>query len=612
MLPRSAPRLPHILLLAPVALLSLSALFALPTSASACALLSGTPPQGYGSAENFFSGANELIIDATCGSDTFRPLTGSAETNANNFAVYELGYLWTGSTWQPFDQIPRDGAVRSGSWIFGNARADDPYTYRGDPTYFVAYACHWTNNQWKCGCQNQVCAQPAWQLQGVERPSVRSSGTGVSGEVAGANTPEDWVTAKEIMLDVQRDLERLPQQSFNVAGGNYPQYQRLYENAGNVTIENIHWQVLVQPANLDGSLFRVRGCDTLTFRNVRIDLPSDIRLNDVLRANNCERAVLENVVITGPVDYYTINLEFVDEVTVKNLAILAETEVAGGGVSVSWGRYWNGNWSYTGQGQQTPGESGTVTMESVYLKGGTRGNGNRDGIYILSPQGATISNVFTEYFEPFPVGRGVRSPGLDAPIDVSHRRDDISNATIVVENSVFFDSYKVKTSGGAQRTLGNEIIWRNNLFLNARINAYSASPVTFTNNVILNSDALENTIAGVGSYDSGLPDMFYFDNYNGRALHRFENNVIYGDGVRYIQNTSRVPDSDLRNTDRYRFRNNSVYNVTGFSGNDTVRSLSGSADRNVENAITDLGNDLKRSGDLRASLTEVLRQLGAK
>jgi len=410
------------------------------------------------------------------------------------------------------------------------------------------------------------------------------------------------------MRAVQESLESsLPRRSFNARAG-YPTYQPRYDG-GTVIIEDLNWDISVSPPDLDGNLFRIRDCDTAILRNAVIDIPDSAALNEVFRVNNCERVVIENVVITGAVDYYTILLEFVDEVEIRNLAIVAEGPEAGGGVSISWGRYFNGEWTYTGQGRQTAGKSGTALLENIYIRGGTRGSGNRDGIYLLSPQQAVVRNAFVEYFEPFPLGP-VRSPGLDAAIDVSHRRDDIADATIIVEDSVFLEAKDVKTSGGVQRTpSSNQITWRNNVFLNARIDPYSAAPVTFTNNLILNTDEISNAIAGEGTHDSQLPHLLYFFRHNDRDLHRFSDNLVFGDGVPFMVARGEQSDAGLRNRNHYLFSGNTLYAVTGFTGDDSVRSLSEAEQSEFEVVVRNLAEDLRGSGS-RARLSDLISTWG--
>lgn len=149
--------------------LAASGLLPLFTSAafgSNCTLLTGPVPEGYGAAYNVFSEANELIVRASCGERSFRPLVGSILTNSRNIAVYTTGYVYNGSDWEEFRLRPADGVERSGSWILGDASGDQ-IAYSGETTFFITYACLWASGSWRCGCTDDQCSNTSWQLQAV-------------------------------------------------------------------------------------------------------------------------------------------------------------------------------------------------------------------------------------------------------------------------------------------------------------------------------------------------------------------------------------------------------------------------------------------------------------
>ena len=134
---------------------------------------------GFGAAYNLFSGANELIVRASCASDSFTPEIGSEATDASNFAAYTTGYYYDGSAWQAYSLSPGSGAEQYGDWILGDARGG-AISYQGSPTFFAAYTCHWRGSDgWQCGCSSAACGSSAWQLQAVTPPgAVGGGGTG--------------------------------------------------------------------------------------------------------------------------------------------------------------------------------------------------------------------------------------------------------------------------------------------------------------------------------------------------------------------------------------------------------------------------------------------------
>ena len=138
----------------------------------ACSLIrAANQPDGWGAAHNVFSEAGELIVKSDCTADGFTPEVGSSLTGAANFAVYTTGYYFDGSDWQEITLGPDDGAEQYGSWILGDA-VGDMIEYQSDDTFFAVYSCHWRGDDgWQCGCQDESCGTPAWQLQANRGPT---------------------------------------------------------------------------------------------------------------------------------------------------------------------------------------------------------------------------------------------------------------------------------------------------------------------------------------------------------------------------------------------------------------------------------------------------------
>ena len=177
-------------------ILSIAAAFIFfsPALASACTLITGAnQPDGWGAAHNVFSSAGELILRADCTLDSFTPEIGSSLTGASNFAVYTTGYYYDGSSWVEMSYSPAGGdAEQFGSWILGDAAATESIEYQGDNTFFAAYTCHWDGSGWNCGCQDEGCDTPAWQLQAVDNPAPDEPGFGPGAPLEGCITDDEF------------------------------------------------------------------------------------------------------------------------------------------------------------------------------------------------------------------------------------------------------------------------------------------------------------------------------------------------------------------------------------------------------------------------------------
>jgi hypothetical protein len=121
---------------------------------------------GFGAAHNVLSAEGELLVRAaSCRAGQVEWLMGSGSRNQY---VYKDGYAWNGHSWEEFRL---SGPEASGEWFVGQAWArrvlSEPQL--NNVRFFVAFICHWTGSQWKCGCRDEACRQPFWQLQAFER-----------------------------------------------------------------------------------------------------------------------------------------------------------------------------------------------------------------------------------------------------------------------------------------------------------------------------------------------------------------------------------------------------------------------------------------------------------
>ena len=142
----------------------------------ACHLLDSSKPvpPGRGAAYNPLSPQKELLISVSCDTQT---ATFNLGNNQQTTYIYHQGYIKPGgsSTWMP--------VTFSGSNIQANAWYPAKATYfkafnpneLSQTGQFAAYMCHWTGypdqggGGWKCGCRDQQCSQPYWQLQEFKR-----------------------------------------------------------------------------------------------------------------------------------------------------------------------------------------------------------------------------------------------------------------------------------------------------------------------------------------------------------------------------------------------------------------------------------------------------------
>jgi hypothetical protein len=117
-------------------------------------------PSGYGSPINFFSGKNELMMNVTCTSkETVTVHIGSDESIQY---IYKYGYRKLDGEWK---KITFTGTETNGVWIMNNASASFEGVEKGETGKVIAYICQKVEGIWKCGCENEQCSTPKWQLQ---------------------------------------------------------------------------------------------------------------------------------------------------------------------------------------------------------------------------------------------------------------------------------------------------------------------------------------------------------------------------------------------------------------------------------------------------------------
>lgn len=117
---------------------------------------------GYGASYNLFSAGRELLVQGEdCTTTQYRLRVGST---VGTQYVYNQGYHWTGTSWQPFTLT--GGPLTSGSWLTAPGQVTiNPGS--AAYTYAVGYVCHFVDSNWKCGCRDTTCSERYWQLQRV-------------------------------------------------------------------------------------------------------------------------------------------------------------------------------------------------------------------------------------------------------------------------------------------------------------------------------------------------------------------------------------------------------------------------------------------------------------
>lgn len=153
-----------------------------PSTTGDCHLIKSgdTVPVGYGAPYTFFTAARELLLRVSCDTNT---ITVSAGAGPNTPYVYQDGYEFKNGTWQ---KIRFTGGTPSGVWYVGSAQYTRALTAADSAStqYVVGYVCENVSGTWKCGCRDNLCAVPTWQLQ-----TFRAQQTGTGG-----STPAPTVT----------------------------------------------------------------------------------------------------------------------------------------------------------------------------------------------------------------------------------------------------------------------------------------------------------------------------------------------------------------------------------------------------------------------------------
>jgi hypothetical protein len=141
-----------------------------------CHLLdASTPlPQGFAAPYDATAADKHLVVAASCNADG---VTVHIGTGAAHQLIYGTAYMGRAgaSDWQevPLSGNPAD--VMANTWYRGMANAHVTMTAddRARSHYILTYICTWIpsagwllGGEWQCGCRDEACAVPGWNIQG--------------------------------------------------------------------------------------------------------------------------------------------------------------------------------------------------------------------------------------------------------------------------------------------------------------------------------------------------------------------------------------------------------------------------------------------------------------
>lgn len=120
---------------------------------------------GFGAAFNPLSARRELMLSVRCDNET-GDATFEAGSEDGGQWVYRYGFKHDGDGWERFEFDTLEGE-RVGQWIKGKAFTDLEVEIDelADKQHLVAYICQQVDGRWKCGCSDEQCVRPKWQLQ---------------------------------------------------------------------------------------------------------------------------------------------------------------------------------------------------------------------------------------------------------------------------------------------------------------------------------------------------------------------------------------------------------------------------------------------------------------
>lgn len=136
---------------------------------------------GYGSPFNFFTDTVTLAMQVLCFEDGAQLTVG---TGSNEEYILDYAYQRIDGAWKKIQLV---GDKKVGSWYIGSARAlfEKDTLEEGETTQILAYVCQKIDGDWKCGCRDEFCETPYWQIQEFNFDTDATSIIGEEGSLEG-------------------------------------------------------------------------------------------------------------------------------------------------------------------------------------------------------------------------------------------------------------------------------------------------------------------------------------------------------------------------------------------------------------------------------------------
>jgi hypothetical protein len=131
-------------------------------------------PGGYGAAWDMVFGGVDISVD--CNADVVIVGTGYQLQY-----IYKLAYLYQNKGWQPLNLSGEEGgSLIAKYWYLGQATGNLGSVDLTEIAYIVGFVCDWNGSGWKCGCADQTCSAPGWQLQAVRGVKSQRPAQGIT------------------------------------------------------------------------------------------------------------------------------------------------------------------------------------------------------------------------------------------------------------------------------------------------------------------------------------------------------------------------------------------------------------------------------------------------
>jgi hypothetical protein len=141
-------------------------------------------PGGFGSPFDLFTAPPQLALRVQCAVDG-TGTTAVAGSAGSDLYIYKDGYELVDNTWKP---IAFSGDTAVGPWFVGTADASLSAIASTSDGVVVAYMCKLVGGAWKCGCRDQACATPLWQMQHYRTLDIASNATGGTAQNVATST----------------------------------------------------------------------------------------------------------------------------------------------------------------------------------------------------------------------------------------------------------------------------------------------------------------------------------------------------------------------------------------------------------------------------------------